>query len=264
MHGFNGIWLRGAMRKFAKCSVFPEFGEDADRILGELRRLCRRAARLGMKVFLYMNEPMGLDDDDLFWDEHPGVRGTACHFKPVSYLCSSTPEVKRYLRESCEYVFTQVPELAGVVLITASEYPSHCYCHTKRPGSAEQLEDMIEGGKVCPRCGPRTPQEVVGEIITLIRDGVKAANPDAEVIAWNWSWNMYEDDPQRGFDHWVVFRGQVHQPKGRSYRTVRQSSIPGGSPRRRGFQEALADRHAGPPQHYFDRLRHAVSGRRTK
>lgn len=198
MHGFNGIWIRGALRKFARCEVFPEFGADAERILSELQRLCRRAARFGIRVFLYLNEPMGLDEDDPFWQRHPQVKGPLCHLKPVNYLCSSTQEVKDYLRQSCEYVFTHVPELAGVLLITASEYPSHCYCHTKRPGSAEQLEEMIEEGQLCPRCAERTPQEVVGEIITLIRDGVKAAKPQAGVIAWNWSWNMYEPDPQRG------------------------------------------------------------------
>ena len=197
-HGFNGIWVRGALRKFAKVDVFPEFGENSDEILARLRDLCRRAARFGIRVYLYMNEPMGLDEDDPFWKLYPQVQGPTCRFKPVSYLCSSTPEVKRYLRESCRYVFTKVPELAGVLLITASEYPSHCWCHTRMPGNAEQLEEMVTEGKICPRCATRTPQEVIGEIVTLIRDGVKAAVPEAEVIAWNWSWNMYEPDPQSG------------------------------------------------------------------
>jgi len=247
MHGFNGIWLRGALRKFAKCSVFPEFGEDSDRILGELRRLCRRAERLGLKVYLYMNEPMGLDEDDPFWDRHPQVRGPLCHLKPVNYLCSSTDEVKRYLRESCEYVFTQVPELAGVLLITASEYPSHCWCHARMPGNAEQLEEMIVDGKICPRCAERTPQEVVGEIITLIRDGVKAARPDAEVIAWNWSWSMWEEDPQRGVleqlpDDVIVMgdyeRGEMTQACGFEYQNDEYSiKVIGPSPRFTGVAE---------------------------
>ena len=51
---------------------------------------------------------------------------------------------------------------------------------------------------MCPRCARRTPQEVVAEVITSIRDGVKAANPSAEVIAWNWSWSFFEEDPQIG------------------------------------------------------------------
>lgn len=197
-HGFNGIWIRAALRKFARCSVFPEFGEDSDRILSRLRDLCQRASELGMSVYLYMNEPMGLDEDDPFWDKYPHVRGTLCHLFPVAYLCSSTPEVKAYLRESCRYIFEHVPELAGVLLITASEYPSHCWCHVRMPGNAEELEEMVVGGKLCPRCAQRTPQEVIGEIIGLIRDGIKSVKPEAEVIAWNWSWSMYEPDPQRG------------------------------------------------------------------
>ncbi|MGD9495402.1 MAG: hypothetical protein AB7Y46_03725, partial [Armatimonadota bacterium] len=198
MHGFNGVWLRGALRKFARCSAFPEFGADSERILDELRRLCRRAGSLGMRVYLYLNEPMGLDEDDPFWQLHPHVQGTRARLSPVHYLCTSTEEVKSYLRESCQYLFAHVPELAGVLLITASEYPSHCWCHVRMPGNAEQLEEMVVGGTLCPRCAQRRPQEVVGEIITLIRDGVKAAQPAAEVIAWNWSWSMWEEDPQRG------------------------------------------------------------------
>ena len=38
----------------------------------------------------------------------------------------------------------------------------------------------------------------MAEVVTLIRDGVKAGNPQAEVIAWNWSWSFYEKDPQMG------------------------------------------------------------------
>ncbi|MCD6362202.1 MAG: hypothetical protein J7M38_15190, partial [Armatimonadetes bacterium] len=197
-HGFNGIWIRAALRKFAKCEVFPEFGEDSDNILGHLRDLCRRAGELGMSVFLYMNEPMGLDEDDPFWEKYPQCKGTLCHLKPVYYLCSSTQEVKDYLRQSCRYMFEQVPELAGVLLITASEYPSHCWCHVRVPGNAEQLEEMVEGGKLCPRCAQRTPQEVIGEIVGLISEGIRSVKPEAEVIAWNWSWNMYEPDPQSG------------------------------------------------------------------
>ena len=198
MHGFNGIWIRGALRTFAKNSAFPEFGEDAEEICAELRRLCERAARFGMSVYLYMNEPMGLGENDAFWEAHPQVRGPQGRTSGVNFLCSSTDEVKTYLRESSRYVFEHVPELAGVLLITASEYPSHCWSHTRIPGNAEQITEMIDAGTLCPRCAERTPQEVVGEIVGLIRDGIRAVKPEAEIVAWNWSWSMWEDDPQRG------------------------------------------------------------------
>ncbi len=283
MHGFNAIWLRGALRKFARCSPFPEFGENADTILGELRRLCQRAARFGMKVFLYLNEPMGLDEDDPFWDRYPHVQGPLCHMKPVYYLCTSTQEVKDYLRESAEYVFRQVPELAGVLLITASEYPSHCWCHSRIPGSAEQLEEMVEAGTMCPRCADRTPQEVVGEIVTLLRDGIKAANPDAEVVAWNWSWNMWEEDPQRGVleqlpDDVIVMgdfeRGTMTEACGFEYKNDEYSiKVIGPSPRftgvadfqrRRGLpvyaKVQIGTTHENPDVPYLPTL-HKIAGK---
>ena len=252
MHGFNGIWIRGALRKFAKNSAFPGFGENAETICAELRKLCKRAARFGMKVYLYMNEPMGLDEDDPFWEDYPQVKGPLCHLKPVNYLCSSTDEVKTYLRESSQYVFEQVPELAGVLLITASEYPSHCWCHTRVPGNAEQLTEMVETGTMCPRCAERSPQEVIGEIVTLLREGIKSAKPDAEIVAWNWSWSMYEEDPQRGVleqlpDDVIIMgdyeRGEMTEACGFEYKNDEYSiKVIGPSPRFTGVADFQRER----------------------
>ncbi len=195
-HGFNGIWVRGSFRHFAKVSVFPEFGKDSDRILARLRDLAQRAARFGINVFLYLNEPLGMREDDEFFKNHPQCRGSASVHKPMINLCTSTPEIKTYLRESAEYIFTRVPELAGCAMITASEYPSHCWC---RSGiSIDNPEERIGEVTSCPRCIERTPQEVVGEIVRLIRDGATVGRPDAEIITWNWSWAMWEPDPQVG------------------------------------------------------------------
>ncbi|NUP98756.1 MAG: hypothetical protein HUU35_02750 [Armatimonadetes bacterium] len=197
-HGFNGIWIRGALSLFSKVEVFPEFGADSDRILAELRRLRERAGRYGLKVFIYLNEPMGMRRDHPFWQAHPEAQGGPSPYEPMMCLCTSTPEVRSYLREGCRYLFEQVPGLAGAVLISASEFPHHCYSHTLRPEDPEERRKQVEAGKLCPRCADRLPQEVVADTVNLINEGVKAGNPEAEVIAWNWSWNRYEPDPQRG------------------------------------------------------------------
>ncbi len=195
-HGFNGIWIRASFRHFAKVGVFPEFGRNSDEILRRLRDLTRRAARYGISVYLYLNEPLAIAEDDEFFVNHPQCRGSASTYKPMIHMCTSTPEVKTYLRESSEYIFTQVPELAGVLMITASEYPSHCWCRSRlNPDDpAERTGEVL----TCPRCVTRTPQEVVGEVVRLVSEGAKAARPDAQVIVWNWSWAMWEPDPQTG------------------------------------------------------------------
>lgn len=195
-HGFNGLWLRGSFRHFAKVSVFPEMGPDADRILTRLRSLAQRAARFGLKVFLYLNEPLGIASHDEFFKLHPQCAGAPSTYKPMVNLCTSTPEIKTYLRESANYICTKVPELAGFIMITASEYPSHCWCRTGV--NPEKPDERIGEVSACPRCVTRTPQEVVGEVVSLIREGATSASPHMEVIAWNWSWAMWEADPQVG------------------------------------------------------------------
>ncbi len=47
----------------------------------------------------------------------------------------------------------------------------------------------------CPRCAARHPAEIVGEIVRAVHAGFHDAGQGAEVIAWNWSWSMYEEDP---------------------------------------------------------------------
>lgn len=195
-HGFNGVWIRGSFRHFAKVSVFPEFGRNSDVIVSRLRDLAQRGARYGIKVFLYLNEPLCIAEDDEFFKNHPQCKGAPAKYKPMVHLCTSTPEIKTYLKESSNYLFTQVPELAGFLMITASEYPSHCWSHT---GIDPEHPDQVSGEvEACPRCRERTPQDTVGELVQLVRDGAKAAKPEAEIIAWNWSWRMWEPDPQTG------------------------------------------------------------------
>jgi hypothetical protein len=117
----------------------------------------------------------------------------------MAHLCSSTPEVQESLREGFRYMFTRVPELAGVMLITASEFPSHCYTGIQRPDDPTERQKLLDEGRLCPRCVAYSPQEVVGKIVTDIRDGVKSAQPAAEVIAWNWAWAHFEEKPFAGF-----------------------------------------------------------------
>ncbi|MEK6794868.1 MAG: glycoside hydrolase family 20 zincin-like fold domain-containing protein [Spirochaetota bacterium] len=191
--GFNGIWLRGKLSDLAKVDVFPEFGVGSDEKIAELNDLVVRASRYGIRVYLYFNEPLAMPENSAFFDSYPHVKGQLHADEKAAALCTSTPEVKSFLRDGMRSIFSRIPLLGGVILITASEYHTHCYSHfTTRENQFETGVSTMQ----CPRCRERTPEDVIGEVITLIRDGVKAANPEAQVIAWNWSWSMYYDDPQ--------------------------------------------------------------------
>jgi len=197
-HGFNAVWLRGCLRIMSRVRVFPEFGENCDAILERLESLGRRAGRHGIDLFLYLQEPLGFKSDDPFWKAHPGCRGTGIPDLGVSALCTSAPEVKELLREGTRYVFDRVPSLKGMILITASEFQTHCYSRFYTVEAGDDVERYLIENGACPRCMKRKPQEVVAEIVTLMSEGAHAARPDAQVIAWNWGWQMYEKDPQAG------------------------------------------------------------------
>ncbi|MBT9138795.1 MAG: hypothetical protein DDT31_01371 [Syntrophomonadaceae bacterium] len=202
--GYNGIWLHIILRETVSSALFP----GAKRVgAAVLNRLVARAGKFKVKVYLYLCEPRGLRSDSPFWKKHPELRGQPCEFRNIGRdsgeyfaLCSSTPQVKEFLEESSFRLFKEVPGLGGVFLITASEHHTHCYSHFPVKSSGLNTEDWAREsarrGFSCPRCVARKPTEVAAEIIKLVNRGVQSAAPDADVIAWSWSWSILEPDPQ--------------------------------------------------------------------
>jgi len=204
--GFNGIWLHALLRELVSSKPFPEFGNKEK--IYHLKKIVEKADKYGIKVFLYLCEPRSFKAEDKFWEKHPDVKGqpfqhsAPTEFSGVYYaLCSSTQKVKDYLYESSYNLFKKVDGLGGVFLITASEFHTHCYSHypkwKKEVKNFPEMIDWAKYGFYCKRCEERAPYEVVAEIITLINKGVKEANKKAEVIAWAWSWNIIEPEPQK-------------------------------------------------------------------
>ena len=63
--GVNGVWLHSVMRMMVEPDNqkgFPGDERAADRIK-ELKRLVDRAAKYGIKIYLYVNEPRAMDED---------------------------------------------------------------------------------------------------------------------------------------------------------------------------------------------------------
>jgi hypothetical protein len=168
--GVNGIWLHTVLRTLAPSAVFPEFGAGHERRLQTLRRLVGRARRWGIDVYLYMNEPRAMPE--AFFRGRPELKGV--REGDHAALCSSRPEVRRWLTDSLGYVFQRVPDLGGVFTITASENLTNCASH---------------GGQgQCPRCKDRSAAEIIAEVNAAIEAGVHRGNPRAKVIVWDWGW----------------------------------------------------------------------------
>jgi hypothetical protein len=180
--GVNGVWLHVVLRDLAPGGKeFPEFGKGHERRLANLKAIVDRAAKFGIGVYLYMNEPRAMPD--AFFRDHPdlaGVRGTG---PDVGYtaLCISQPAVRRWLGDSLAYVFREVPGLGGVFTITASEALTNCASHGT--------------WQTCPHCKARTDAEIIAETNATIEAGVHRGSQKAKFIAWDWGWRGHGDAP---------------------------------------------------------------------
>jgi len=180
--GVNAIWVEARLRDLVPSQIFPEFGSDGASRLRRLNWLIARAKESGQGVYLYLNEPRAMRDS--FFLRHPDVKGAPGRSGDgLHSLCTSTRPVQQWLVEATAALFRNAPGLSGVLLITASENPTNCYSLTRHTA--------------CPRCARRRGAEVLGEVVSFIEEGIRSVKPEADVVAWDWSWGIVEDDPQQ-------------------------------------------------------------------
>lgn len=198
--GFNAIWVHCIINNIVNVEPFPELGKNHMEHKSALRVLIERAARHGLKVFIYTQAARAVPVlNREFWDRHPDVGGqedsyAACDGDStqvaVRSLCTSTAPVRTWLKNAARQMAEELPGLGGIFMTTASERPSHCYGRRQmddHPNPSWRIQ--------CPRCRERRPEDIVVEIINLMRDGVREASDRIEVIAWNWSWTMWGISP---------------------------------------------------------------------
>lgn len=172
--GVNGVWLHSVLRMM----VLPEGGFPGDkraleRIAG-LQRLVDRAAKYGIKIYLYLNEPRAMHKE--YFEgvaEREALAGP--EFQGLRSFCTSKPEVLDWMSNSMENLFTEVKGLGGVFTITASENYTSC-------ASRGQAHSH------CPLCKDRPYADLIVDVNTAIEQGVHRGNPDAKVIVWDWGW----------------------------------------------------------------------------
>ncbi|MCX5759528.1 MAG: hypothetical protein NTU83_13690, partial [Candidatus Hydrogenedentes bacterium] len=195
--GVDGIWLQGVLFTLAPFPWDPERSARYEERLENLRTLVERAGKHGIGVYLYLNEPRAMPN--AFFAKHPELKGVT--EGDYSTLCTSHPDVQKFIRDSIASICKAVPNLRGLFSITASENMTNCYSHYQ--------------GKQCPRCKDRTPAQVISEVIRLYYEGVQQAGAKTEVIAWDWGWQ----------DEWAL-EAIDGLPKGAAFMSVSEWSIP--------------------------------------
>ena len=169
--GVKGVWLQGVLYQLVEFPFDPELSAGWEKRIASLNHLIQRAKQYDIGVYLYLNEPRSMNAK--FYEKYPHLKGT----KEDDFyaMCTSQPEVKRYLEDGVYRLFASVPDLAGFFTISMSENLTNCI-------------SRIPDGPVCPRCAARIPEEIVAEVNNLMARGAKRANPKAKAIVWNWAW----------------------------------------------------------------------------
>ena len=176
--GINGVWMQAVLNTLAPSKAFPEFGSGWETRLRTLNTMVARAARHGVKIFLYLNEPRSMSAE--FFERHPDTRGSS--FQKLWSMCTSTEPVRDWLAGSLEHVFRRVPGLGGVFTISMSENHTNCFSH----GGAWRVAAPTAGD--CPRCTKRPADEALAEMFAAMHKGIRAASADATIIHWDWGW----------------------------------------------------------------------------
>ena len=176
--GANGVWMQAVLNTLAPSRHFPEFGAGWERRLARLATLVERAARFGLKIYLYLNEPRAMPAG--FFEKHPEIRGS--RYQDLYAMCTSVPAVRDWIASALAHVTEHVPGLGGWFSITMSENHTNCFSHGGAWGEGAPKADD------CPRCSERASWDVIAELIHTFRDGIRRRSATAELIVWDWGW----------------------------------------------------------------------------
>lgn len=168
--GVNGVWLHAVLYKMSPFPWAPELSDQWEARLESLRAMTERAAKFGIGIYLYMNEPRAMPLS--FFESHPELKGVVEN--DYATLCTALPEVKAYLRDAIARIATAAPKLAGLFSITASENLTSCWSHHK--------------GADCPRCVEAGAAQTIADVNAAFAAGLEQAESNARLIAWDWGW----------------------------------------------------------------------------
>lgn len=174
--GVNALWFTVHFFQTVPSRIIPQYGQNAGPRLDKLRRTVRKCARYGIKIYPFCIEPAAFN-----WPYPEIARAAAAHPDLKGHqgaFCTSTEKGRAYLEEATRTLFTEVPDLGGLLVIPVGERLTHCYSSSIPHGSHRGAANT------CPRCSPRQPWEVLADTLTAMERGVHAASPSAELVAW--------------------------------------------------------------------------------
>lgn len=165
--GVNGLWLTVSFKDLCKTTITPEYGKDAEKRFAKLRKTVEKCRRYGIKIFLFCIEPKAFEPDDRILKHYPELGGTENYGNIMFCPCSETAQ--KYLLEATETIFSNVPDLGGMINISYGERPTTCF-------SGDY--------KTCPRCKDKKPWQILHASLSAMRDGMRKVSDSAKLISW--------------------------------------------------------------------------------
>ena len=191
--GVNGLWLTIHFFNTVPSRIIPQYGRNAAPRLEKLRRVVAKCRRYGIRIYPFCIEPAAFT-----WPYPEVADAAAAHPDLIGHagsFCVSAPKGRDYLIEATRTLFSEVPDLDGLMLIPVGERQTHCWSlHADKTNT-------------CPRCSKRQPWEVLAETLSLLEQGMRGAAPEAELIAW-----PYGQSILWGKEQTIAAAG--HMPKG--------------------------------------------------
>lgn len=181
--GLDGTWMHIVLSKLTPFPWDPAISEHWEMRLENLRKLVARTKKQGIRIYLYLNEPRNLPLS--FFNKFPELKGITNGNQAA--LCTSHPEVQKYLLESIAKITETIPDLGGFFSITASENATNCWSHGR--------------GANCPRCSTLGAAKVIAGLNTIYQKGIDqgiknyeakcgkaASETPPRLIIWDWGW----------------------------------------------------------------------------
>lgn len=213
--GVNGLWLslsgnnsKGEMVGFGdlvSTSITPHEGVDGEQRFAKLKKVVEKCLRYGIRTYLFAIEPsVRLSKDNPIFQRYPEAE--VIGDMKLRNLCVSSEPGRQYLYEATKKIFSEIPELGGLINISHGERYTTCLSSLSATG---------QGKIVCPRCSAIAPWEILDHSLSAMEKGIHEASPDAELISW-----LYMPQPQSQSSISVdtlagwVYDIPAHTPKG--------------------------------------------------
>jgi hypothetical protein len=168
--GINGLWMQALLYNLVPWSHVPEMSGDYRRRRRNINKLTERAAKYGIGIYFYFNEPRTIPKK--YADKFIELKGIETD--DAIGLCTSKKPILDYIEHSMKELFAVCQGLAGIFVITRSENTTNCASHARKDE--------------CPLCAKRSKDEIISELINAMAKGISSSKTEARVMAYTWAW----------------------------------------------------------------------------